>query len=336
MRRHREPADGWVSVGGLPAALSASLSLGPSGFPFFASDTGGYRHSPPDKETFTRWFEHTALTPVMQIGTSSNDVAWEPTPENGFDAAMLGWYRDFVRLHLRLFPYLWTYAARLGVDGRPIQRALGLAYPELGVHPADTYMLGDHLLVAPVIERGATTREVVFPPGSWVDWFTGEVIAGGQTLEVAAPLEKLPLYLAAGGIVPLLRPSIDTLSPTAGGAEVDSFADDAGVLHARLTPGTASEFAVYDGTLLTQAPAEGGGLALGITPGEVFEAGGQFEVIAAGARPMAVSVDGAALGEVAGAAALDASARGWFHEAARGGTLHVKVEGGAHAIAVVR
>ena len=66
-------------------ALVFGLSLSATGYPLYGSDTGGYRHSPPDKEVFTRWFEQTALSTVMQIGTSSNDVAWEPTPENGFD-----------------------------------------------------------------------------------------------------------------------------------------------------------------------------------------------------------------------------------------------------------
>lgn len=82
--KHREevkdPGGDYIAVGGLPAAVIASMTLGPSGFPFFGSDTGGYRHSPPDKELFARWFEHTALSTVMQIGNSSNTVAWEADP----------------------------------------------------------------------------------------------------------------------------------------------------------------------------------------------------------------------------------------------------------------
>ena len=95
---HREQVDGRVSVGGLPAAVSAGLSLGPSGFPLFASDTGGYRHAPPDKETMARWLQHTALTPVMQIGTASSELIWDFE-----DDELTGWYRDLTRLHLRLF-----------------------------------------------------------------------------------------------------------------------------------------------------------------------------------------------------------------------------------------
>ena len=116
--RHRDSMtdrDGreYTAVGGLPAAVIAGLSLGPSGFPFFGSDTGGYRHAPPDKETFTRWFQHTALSSIMQVGTNTNDVAWEFKEINGFDEEMLDWYRIYARLHLRLFPYAWTYARQL-------------------------------------------------------------------------------------------------------------------------------------------------------------------------------------------------------------------------------
>lgn len=115
--RHREVVaeggDSYTSVGGLPASIIAGISLGPSGFPFFGADTGGYRHSPPDKELFARWFEQTALSSVMQIGNSSSTVAWEADAKTGYDAEMLGWYRTYTRLHLRLFPYVWTYAENL-------------------------------------------------------------------------------------------------------------------------------------------------------------------------------------------------------------------------------
>ena len=66
-----------------------------------------------------RWFQHTALSSVMQIGTNSNDVAWEFREENGFDQELLDNYRIFTRLHLRLFPYAWTYAHQINETGRP-------------------------------------------------------------------------------------------------------------------------------------------------------------------------------------------------------------------------
>lgn len=320
------------AVGGLPAAVVAGLSLGPSGFPFFASDTGGYRHSPPDKELFTRWFEHTALTAAMQIGTGSSDVAWESVPGNGFDEEMLGWYRDYTRLHLRLFPYLWTYARRLLEDGRPITRALGLAHPELGIHPDDTYLLGDALLVAPVVERGRRSREVTLPAGRWFDWWDGTAVEGGRTLAVEAPLEKLPLFLAAGGIVPLLRPTIDTLAPVADPARIDSFASRPGPVHARVAPGPESRFVLYDGAEIGQSATDGR-LALSWRDGAEFREGAVLEVVALGSRPAAVSIDGAPAVELSpGPGGLDAAAQGWAFETALGGTLRIRVGPGRHDV----
>lgn len=333
--RHGEPredGDGGA-VGGLPASVIAGLTLGPSGFPFYGSDTGGYRHSPPDKETFTRWFEQTALSTVMQIGTSSSNVAWEFSAETGFDEEMLGWYRDYTRLHLRLFPYEWSYATRLREDGRPIQRALGLAYPELGVHPSDIYLFGEHLLVAPVVERGAREREVILPPGRWIDWWTGEAHDGEQTITVDAPLDRLPLFLREGGIVPMLRPTIDTLAPTTDPARVDSYATTPGSLHPRIAAGAASMFQVFDGAEIGQE-LQGSALKLSYRPGEEFAQGAVFEVIALGARPAEVSLGGAALAEVADAAALEAAASGWFFGDGAGGTAWIKVGPGAADVEV--
>lgn len=333
MARHRETVEGpngsYVAVGGLPAALVAGLSLGPSGFPFYASDTGGYRHAPPDKETFTRWFQQTALSSVMQIGTNTNDVAWEFKPANGFDQEMLDWYRDYTRLHLRLFAYAWSYAERLRLDGRPIMRALGLAHPELGVHPDDTYLFGDHLLVAPVVERGLRERAVTFPAGVWVDWWTGERFEGDGTFVVAAPLDTLPLFQRAGSVVPLLRPTIDTLSPTTEADRVDSYATTAGVIYARAELGEPAEFEVYDGTVLGQSLGDGE-FALAYQPGGEFRFGALFEVASlSNAADYVVTVGETTLPERGSLAELEEAEAGWYFDAGgRGprGSLYVKLD----------
>ena len=323
-----------LAVGGLPAALIAGLSLGPSGFPFYGSDTGGYVNAPPDKEVFTRWFQVTALSTVMQIGTGSNDVAWEYNDANGFDDEMLGWYRIYTRLHLRLFPYEWTYAERLAVDGRPIQRALGLAYPELGVHPSDTFIFGDYLLAAPVVERGALMRDVILPPGRWIDWWDGSVYEGGRTITVDAPLDKLPLYMMEGGIVPLLRPSIDTMAPTTEPGRVDSYADTPGVLYPRIAAGPASAFVLFDGADIRQEKTDRG-IELYSSDGDEFRYGVLFEVVAYGeAGPASVTDNGSKLSEAAGLAELEAAESGWFFDPANGASLYVKVPAGEHAVEV--
>ena len=332
----------YSATGGLPASLVVGLSLGPSGFPFYGADTGGYRHAPPDRETFVRWFEQTALSTVMQVGTNSNDVAWELGGRNGFDAESLAWYRQYARLHLRLWPYEWTYARRLLQDGRPIQRAFGLAFPELGHHPADTYLFGDHLLVAPVLEHGAREREVPFPPGRWVSWFTGEVhdadpeAAGPTFVTVEAPLGRLPLFLAEGGIVPLLRPTIDTVAPTTQPERVDSYATTPGVLWPRVFAGPESRFDLFDGARLGQED-DGRAVRLSWVDGAELKEGALVELLAFPDAPAGVTVDGADAPRRDDPAALAAAAApGWAYEPDQGGRVFVRLPPGEHTAEVTR
>ena len=333
-RRKERSGKEYVAIGGLPATVIYGLSLGPSGYPFYGADTGGYRHSPPDKETFVRWFEQTALSSVMQVGTSSDNVPWETPPDTDFDAEVLSLYRIYARLHLRLWPYEWTLANRIAQDGRPIQRPLGLAYPELGQHPDDVYLFGDDLLVAPVVDHGARDKRVVFPPGRWIDWWQGTAYQGPQTVTVAAPLGVLPLYLREGAIVPLLRPSIDTLLPVKDSARIDSYATTPGVLYPRVAPGPASQIALFDGTLLSQG-ATGSGLVLTSKSGSEFKAGALFEVLVFGAsKPSRVLVNGSPLPQLPSLTALEAADSGWLFDPLRGGTLYVKVPGGDQRVEV--
>ena len=307
------------AVGGVPAALVASLSLGPSGFPLYGSDTGGYRHSPPDRETFVRWFQITALSPVMQVGTSSNDVPWEFNDDNGFDDEMLGWYRDYARLHLRLWPLVWTYLERLQEDGRPIQRALGLAYPELGEHPSDVFLLGDDILVAPVVDRGARERTVPLPTGTWLDWWTGEAYEGPGEVTVDAPLDTLPLFVRAGGVIPMLRPTIDAIAQTVEPERVDTFANDAGVLHYLVGRGAPGQFELFDGASLAVEQVDGAWL-FATRDGAEFDSGAVITVI---------GVD-----EPAGVTLGGEPHDGWSWQSQRGGELVIDVPPGEQSVSV--
>ncbi len=329
--KNGDPATGYVSVGGLPASIAAGLSLGSSGFPFFGADTGGYLHQPPDKELLTRWFEQTALSTVMQV--YADTPPWVADATNGYDAEMLGWYRTYARLHMRLFPYVWTYAQNLAKDGRPIARALGLAHPELGAHPSDTYLFGDALLVAPVIERGATSRSVLLPAGAWIDWWTGAVLDGGATITAQAPLGTLPLFLQAGSIVPMLRPTISTMRATTQPATIDSYGTTPGVLWARVAPGAASTFTLFDGAALGQALA-GGTVTLTTHDGSELQSGVMFEVVARGSKPATVTDDGAALADQGTTAALEAATSGWAFTTDTGGTVWVKTPAGTHQVVI--
>jgi alpha-D-xyloside xylohydrolase len=338
--KHRETVttpDGntYVAVGGLPASVAYGLNLAVSGYPFFGSDTGGYRHTPPTVECFIRWFEQTSLASVMQIGTSVNTVAWEFfNATTDPDGSKLELYRKYTRLHLRMFPYEWTYAKRIAVDGRTITRPLGFAYPELGVHPSDIYLFGDDVLVAPVVTQGATTRSVTFPPGTWIDWWDGSTHIGGKTEDIAAPLEKLPLYVREGAIIPMLRDTIDTLSPTTVPAEVDSYATSPGVLWARVVAGPKTTFSVFDGAEIVQEKS-GKTITLQSKDGAEFKDGALFEVVATGAKPASVDESGAKLAELPTLDALKAAPSGWTHVTDTGGTIYIKVPAGTHQVTIL-
>lgn len=319
------------SVGGLPTALSFGIGLSASGFPFYASDTGGYRSSPPSNETWLRWVEANTVWSAMQVGDSSSQMPWEFTPENGRTTASLDTYRRYARLHMRLFPYAWSYAFAMADTGRPLVRPFGLAYPSLGVDPADQYLFGDFLLVAPVITAGATSREVVFPPGAWIDWWTGDLYGGGTAQSVDAPLDTLPLYMAAGAIVPMLRDTIDTLAPTTMPA-IDSYVGNPGILTVRMTPGpTATSLALFDGGAIEQKAATS---EISFTQGSRFTAGVLFELIARTDIPVSIRNMGALLAQRASKAALDAATDGWFWEPGLGGTLYIKVPPGDAALVI--
>lgn len=315
----------YVAVGGLPAAVVAGSSLSASGFPFFASDTGGYRHAPPDQETYIRWIQHTALTPAMQVGTNENDLPWSFGKDKEFIPELVDLYKRYARLHLRLFPYIWTYAKRIAADGRPIQRALGFAFPELGVHPSDVYLLGDFLLVAPVIDAGATTKSVMLPPGEWVDWWTGTRYEGARQTELNAPLETIPFLVQAGAPIPLLRPTIDTLSPVEDPEAIDSLATTHGLLYARVATGAVGGFVLDDGTRLFQS-TEPGKVRVSWTPGKDYNEGIVYEVFGLGTEPTKVlNSEGTALQKAASPEALEALEEGTAWSELQGGTLQIKL-----------
>jgi alpha-D-xyloside xylohydrolase len=326
---------GKKKVGGLPASLIKDLSLGPSGFPFYGSDSGGYRSSPPNNETFVRWFSQTALSTVMQTGNSASDTPWEINEENGRNEETLPLYRKFAQLHIRLFPYEWTYAQNLAKDGRPISRALGLAYPELGVHPNDEYLFGDSLLVAPVVEAGQTKRKVIVPPGEWLGWWKGESVSGSASepveITVEAPLGELPLFIRAGGIVPMLRPNVRTLAPVPQNSTIQSYANDPGVLYVRIAPSAqASAFELFDGAKVSQQK-QGTGADVAFDQGTKFTKGALFEVIAT-SQPSSVTRDGTALTKRESIDDLESATEGWFWESSISGTVWVKVPAGSSKI----
>jgi alpha-glucosidase (family GH31 glycosyl hydrolase) len=111
---------------------------------------------------------------------------------------------DFVRLRYRLLPYLYSQAVSGVERGLPLMRSLILGYQDdPNSYLADLeYLLGDFLLVAPVFDETGR-REVYLPSGEWIDFFSGELHSGGRWIGTCSPIERLPIFVKAGAVIPM-------------------------------------------------------------------------------------------------------------------------------------
>jgi len=113
--------------------------------------------------------------------------------------------RKYLNLRYRMLPYLYSAVRECALTGLPIMRSLWLHDPDdpAAVARDDEYLWGRDILVAPVFEKGATSRQLYLPRGAWHDFWTGERVEGGREITRAVDLETIPLYVRAGAILPL-------------------------------------------------------------------------------------------------------------------------------------
>jgi alpha-glucosidase/alpha-D-xyloside xylohydrolase len=188
---------------------------------------GNYEDYP---ELFVRWFQWGAFHPVMRAhGERMHNEVWS----YGREAAPI--LEKYLKLRYQLLPYTYSLAYRTYRTGAPYMRALFMDFPQdpkAGDIP-DEYMYGPAFLVAPVTEQGATHRSVYLPAGcDWYNYWTNERLHGGQTIEVSAPIDTLPLFVRAGSILPF-------------GSEVASGHEQQALASVRVYPGADASFELY-------------------------------------------------------------------------------------------
>ena len=112
---------------------------------------------------------------------------------------------NYDRLRYRLMPYIYSLAWMTTNESYTPMRPLAMDYRSdmRALNIGDQYMYGPALLVSPVTEPGATTRRMYLPKGSWYDFWTGRRLDGGAMIDAAAPIERMPLFVRAGSIVPM-------------------------------------------------------------------------------------------------------------------------------------
>jgi alpha-D-xyloside xylohydrolase len=188
----------WKRDTGLPSVITAGITAGMSAYSTWGPDiiSDGY-----DRELWLRWAEFGALTPVMR------DHPWSRpkfSVDLWHDPGTIALFRRYAILHTSLLPYFATYAAEAHRTGVPILRHLVLEYPDdpRAATAEYQYLLGESLLVAPVIEQGAVTRKLYLPKGDWLNYWTGDHLTGGADVTVPAPLDQIPIMVRAGAILP--------------------------------------------------------------------------------------------------------------------------------------
>ena len=207
----------------LKTHVSVGINTGLSGLPLWGTDIGGFNPQPEyTGELHVRWFQFGAFNPLFRAhgrnwhlklpwGWDGGDGGpfesgnWLAAPEELKNPAVEKICRQYLELRSRLMPYLYTAVREMHDTGLPIIRALWLHHPDDpgAVARGDEYLWGRDMLVAPVVEKGATARTLYLPRGVWFDFWNDQRIEGGREIDRAVDLATTPLYVRAGAVLPM-------------------------------------------------------------------------------------------------------------------------------------
>lgn len=185
----------------LEMAMPQLMNMGLSGVPFVGTDVGGFFGNT-HGELLVRWMQFATFMPFCRNHSAAHTHPQEPW---AFGEEVERIYRDYVQLRYRLLPYLYSLFWEASQRGIPVLRPLLYRFPEDTVTYTlhDQVMLGEALMAAPIYRPGRTHREVYLPDGMWFDWWTEECIKGAVHILADAPLERMPIFVRAGAIIPM-------------------------------------------------------------------------------------------------------------------------------------
>jgi alpha-glucosidase len=174
--------------------------LSVSGISFCGTDIGGFSGEP-DGELFTRWIQIGVFSPFMRAHSAGDTAEREPW---SFGQEYEDINRKFIELRYRLLPYIYSAFWEHYKHNFPILRPLVMLEQEniLTHSIQDIFTFGDKILVAPVSDPGARTKNVYLPPGKWYDYWTHDSYSGGQEHEVSAAIDSMPIFVKAGSVIP--------------------------------------------------------------------------------------------------------------------------------------
>lgn len=204
---------GWVgdqehTWDGLNLALKNIFISANAGYAAVGSDIGGYAkeidyatYIPPNKNLFIRWAQFGALVPIMENGGQSNKQHQPWLFDSPTDSSTVRTYRYYAKLHHHLVPYLYSYDIAAHLTKTSIMRPIG---PDINAWTGKwNYLLGDNLFVS-AISVNSNTKSITFPTGTWIDyWNEDNVYQGGNTETLNYNLDKYPIFIKSGAIIPM-------------------------------------------------------------------------------------------------------------------------------------
>ncbi|WP_256973085.1 glycoside hydrolase family 31 protein [Nostoc sp. T09] len=185
----------------LRQTISTIVGLGLSGIPYSGPDIGGFQGNP-SAELYLRWFQMASFFTFYRTHSSNNVEHRTPWT---YGEPYLSIIRSFMELRYRLLPYFYTLSWEAAQKGYPPVRPLFWAGSDDTTlwDVEDAFLLGDALLVCPIVEEGGKSRQVILPPGRWYSFWDDTVFEGGQQVSLSAPLESIPVLVKAGSILPM-------------------------------------------------------------------------------------------------------------------------------------
>ena len=200
------------SWGGLQPQVNIMLNSGLSGLGYMSSDLGGFAVDPAnpiDEELYMRWVAMGAFTPTFRTHAQLKP---EPYHYPKYEKDLL----KIVKQRYEWLPYNYTLAYENAAKGYPLARPLnfhGENPEEKYSNIPDEYLWGDRILIAPVMTKGARSRNVTFPAGTWINLNNDRLTyKGGTTASVSAPLNQLPMFVRAGSFIPQYRLPIENVT----------------------------------------------------------------------------------------------------------------------------
>ncbi len=231
----------WSEGDGYPSVIPIGLGMGLAGLPYFGHDIGGYMSQgtvSTSEELFYRWTTLGALSPVMRTHHGRNvttNVQWE------YNAGTIAHFKLWTNFHLQLATYLWGSIGSYERDGLPLFRYIALEYPSesWAWTVIDEYLLGDRILVAPILQEAASSRAVKLPAGNWRRLFDGADVGTGD-IEATADRAGMPAFVPDGSLLVLYGNYFETLLDAPQSAPTTTKAELANSREVWLYPGTAA------------------------------------------------------------------------------------------------